>query len=240
MLVSAQAVVREHRSQLMQLRSLADRDLYSLLAQLEGADGVQVRRALIEVLPELVAPYTAASGELAAVLFEDLRAEAGRRGVFYAESAGITPGADRVSKTARWAVTPMFDEALDSTVGTRLSGAIAKMVMDASRDTIEANSVREKIGYQRMARPGCCAFCGLLAAKGSDYFTRASASSGSHDDCRCVVVPVYSGTEMGELARVERDNWERKYRQSLTDEDGRVLSSPKDILAEWRKYHGAK
>lgn len=237
--MNASTMVREHRSQLSQLRALADRDLFALLREIEGAGVVETRNILIQVLPELVAPYTTASGELAAVLFEDLRSEAGRRGVFYAQATGTAPATERVASTAAWAVEALRVEALESTLQSRLSGAVAKLVFDASRETMLANSGRESVGFQRMPRPGCCAFCGMLASRGAAYSSRASAAAG-HDDCRCVVMPVYPGTPMAELASVESDKYETMYRQSLTDEDGNSLSSTKDILAEWRKYHGTK
>ena len=232
-------MVREHRSQLVQLRSLADRDLYALLAAVEGLPVAEVRNVLIEALPGIVAPYTTASGELAAVMFEDLRAEASRRGVFYAQVPDVMPPPARVESLARWAVVPLATEGLDSTLQSRLAGAVAKMVFDSSRDTILNNSERESVGYQRMPRPGCCAFCGMLASRGAAYSSKASASAG-HDDCRCVVMPVYPGTQMASLARVESDKYETMYRQSLTDEDGRAVGGTKGVLAEWRKYHGTK
>ena len=262
----------------MQLRSLADSDLSALLAAVSGADVAQVRNALIEALPELLAPYLTASGELAAVLFEDLRAEAGRRGTFYAEAAPDTLPASKVDATVRWAVAPLADETLASTVVSRMSGAVGRSIMDGSRDTMNMNGDREGVRFQRMPRPGCCAFCGMLASRPPYMAYRSEASAGgvvgvgstrtgldasgrrlsggvgqgvkargsrsigstTHDDCHCVVVPLYPGSEMAELARVEREKYEVMYQQSLTDEHGNSLHGTKAILSEWRKYHGTR
>src|SRR5690625_2577924 len=114
--MSAEAMVREHRSQLMQLRGMADRDLVALLAAVEGLPVAEVRNTLIAAIPELVAPYVTASGELAAVMFEDLRAEAGRRGVFYADVPDVMPPLARIEGTSRWAVGSLADDTLGSTV----------------------------------------------------------------------------------------------------------------------------
>lgn len=229
----------EHRQALRQLRGLADRDLLGLLEALSGLGAADTRIALIEVLPELLEPYILASGELAGVLFEDLRLEAGRRGVFYAENAGVVKS---VTSTAHWAVEPLVNDSLASTVFSRLSGAIAKQIMDASRDTMQVNGAREGVRFQRMARADACAFCMMLASRPEwmAYTSEAAANSASHDDCQCVVMPVYPGTEMAELARVERERAEDKYRQALTDDDGNSLHKPKDILAQMRKEHGIK
>lgn len=271
-------MVREHRQQLMQLRSLADADLRALLQAISGESVAGVRDALIEALPELIAPYATASGELAAVLFEDLRAEAGRRGVFYVDTVELAPAAGKVEATARWAVAPLADEALEATVQTRLSGALGRIIMDGSRDTMMANGARESVRFQRMPRPGCCAFCGMLASRPAwmAYKSAASASgvvgrgstrtgldadgkrlsggvggginargsrelgAATHDSCHCVVVPLYPGTEMASLAATTRESYQKKYQQALTNEDGKQLTSPSEILAEWRRYHGTR
>ena len=277
-------MVQDHRQQLGQLRALADADLDSLLRLLDGGDVAAVRNALIEVLPELVAPYTTAAGELAAVLFEDLRAEAGVSGTFYASAADTAPPASQVDALARWAVAPLADESLQATVLTRLSGAVSRMVFDASRETFGQNGLREgseRLGFQRMARSNCCAFCGMLASRPLYMAYKSEASAGgvvgrgvdtsvnfnadgtqrlfgnrvaggvkargirelgssTHNDCRCVVMPVYAGTEMAELARVEREKFQTMYQQSLTGARNEELSGTKAILAEWRRYHGTK
>lgn len=297
--MSAESMVREHRSQLIQLRSMADADIRSLLAVVQSMPVAEVRDLLIEALPEIVAPYTTASGELAAVLFEDLRAEAGRRGVFYADVVAPLPPPSKVDATARWAVAPLADEALGSSVQTRLTGAVGRMIMDASRETVEVNGARESVRFQRMARPGACAFCGMLASRPPYMAYRSAGSAGEvvgrgtdesvnfnpdgtqrlfgnrmakgikargsqslgdayHDDCRCVVMPIYGGSEMAELARVERDSWAQKYSEALPPErtDGMTLAEMdaairrgesvveardiKQILSNWRKVHGTR
>lgn len=271
--------VNEHRQQLIKLTSLADRDVRAIMAALDRDDVAQVRGVLKEVLPELLQPYMAASGELSAVWFEGLRAEAGKRGVFYAATIPLEVPASRVDSLARWAVAPLADESLSSTVGTRLSGAVQRLIFDASRDTLAENGVRDNVShFQRMPRAGCCAFCGMLASRPVYMAYKSMASAGgivgrgstrtgfdaegnrlvggiggginargkrelgstTHDDCKCIAIPVYPGTEMAGLAKATRLDFEKKYQQSLTDEAGNSLSAPKDILAEWRRYHGTR
>lgn len=269
--------VNELRGQLVQLTALADRDIRAVLAALDRDDVAQVREVLKEVLPELLGPYMGASGELSAVWFEGLRAEAGRRGVFYAETGLLDIPAAKVDGLARWAVAPLVDESLGSTVGTRLSGAVQRLIFDASRDTLSENGVRDKVShFQRMPRPNCCAFCGMLASRPVYMGYRSEASAGgvvgrgsirsgldgvgkrlgggvggginargkrelgstTHDDCKCIAIPVYPGTEMASLAKATRLDFEKKYQQAGSDEDGKSLYETKDILAEYRRYHG--
>ena len=272
----AQTVVQQHQRQLMELRSLADADLSALLRLLGDGSVADIRDALIDAVPELIDPYLVASGELAAVLFEDLRAEAGRRGTFYAEAAPVALPPERVSSTVRWAVAPLADESLGGSVLTRLGGSFSRMIMDSSRDTMYANGGREQVRFQRMPRPGCCSFCGMLASRPPYMAYRSEASAGgvvgrgstrsgvdasgrslsggrgkgvrargrrevgasTHDDCHCVVVPLYPGTAMTRLAGVERRKYEEMYQQALTDENGNSVRGTKDILANWRATHG--
>jgi hypothetical protein len=62
----------------------------------------------------------------------------------------------------------------------------------------------------------------------------------THDDCRCVIVPVFSGGSFNETANQVQQEYQRKYQRSLSDEDGNQLSGTKDILSEWRKQHGTR
>lgn len=247
------------------------------MAALDRDDVAQVREVLKEVLPELVGSYADAAGELSAVWFEGLRAEAGKRGVFYAETVPLELPASKMDSLARWAVAPLADDSLDSTVGTRLSGAVQRLIFDASRDTLTENGVRDKVShFQRMPRSGCCAFCGMLASRPVYMGYRSEASAGgvvgrgsmrtgldeggnrlaggiggginsrgkrelgstTHDDCKCIAIPVYPGTEMAGLAKATRLDFEKKYQQAGAGEDGKSLYATKDILAEWRRYHG--
>lgn len=277
--MTARKQVVAHRQQLLQLTGLANADLRAVLSALDRDDVGRVRSLLIELLPELVSPYMAASGELSAVWFENLRAEAGKRGIFYAEAAPIELPHERVDRLARWAVSPLADEALGSTVESRLSGAVQRLIFDVSRDTLAENGIRDRVAYyQRMPASGCCAFCGMLASRPvyMGYKSEASAGgvvgrgsmrtgldaagkslsggrgggitargkralgSATHDDCRCIPIPVFPGSDMASLAKTTRLDFEEKYQQSLTNEEGKSLTSTKDILAEWRKLHGTK
>lgn len=174
--MSAQTMVLEHRNQLMQLRRLADADLAALTSVTAGLSVAEARETVIEVLPELVGPYITASGELAATMFEDIRAEASRRGTFYAESAAFVPSSQRVSEAARWSVGAAANDAAGATVVSRLSGAVGEWIVGSSMDTIALNSQRELVGYQRMPRANACAFCQMLASQANLYESQRSAT----------------------------------------------------------------
>lgn len=168
------AQVDRHRIEVDDLSTLWFAELAALLDSLDGADPVEVRNALIAALPEALEPFVTASGELAGGWYEELRREA-LGGSFYATTAAAV-NTEQTEALIRWAVHPLFDES-DSTVLSLLAGGTQKMIANTSRGTIEENVLRERtrVGWARIPRPGCCAFCGMLASRGAVYSSSASA-----------------------------------------------------------------
>jgi hypothetical protein len=144
-------------------------DLRALLDGLDPANPTLYRDVLLEALPELILPYTEASGLLAAEWYDQLRELAnppGRWEPIYAPP----PEQGRLDALARWSVGPLFGESA-ATPETRLVGGAQRLVADASRRTIAltANGDPYCVSYRRVARPKCCTFCGLMASRGAVY-----------------------------------------------------------------------
>lgn len=242
--MTARDVVERYRADVQDLTALAARDVSVLLSELRGSPVGEVREVLTAVLPDLVGPYLGASGELAATWYEDLRAAAAVSGTFYAEVAGAGIPDAQAQGLARWAVAPLVaDEDAIPDVMSRLSGAVQRAVFDAGRDTVRANTRRDpvRVGWQRMARPGSCAFCGLLASRGAVYESQQSASSSSsghryHDRCHCVATPIFEGTEMAELAAADQAQFQAMYEQARREASSGRTS---DVLSAWRAVHGS-
>lgn len=273
MAIDERFLADRHRRDLMHLTALARNDLAEFLYQIRMLSVAEVRNILIQVIPNMVDPYINASGELAATWYEDLRRVVGARGTYYAQgvSSGVQTG--RANAVARWAVGPLAGDVADEDLMlSRLGGAVQRMIYDASRGVVEGNAVRDpvRVGYQRMARADCCAFCGMLASRGAVYRSAESAggvtgrgstrtgfdSSGKrlsggigggvkarglqslgdkyHDDCHCVVMPVFFGTELAEIAKLDQKKWDEKYRQSMELNDNGAVDV-KATLSTWRK-----
>jgi len=265
-------LIEQHRQDLFHLTNRVRQDLSGFLYQIRDLPVADVRMLLSQVIPDLVGPYMTAAGELSASWYEDLRAVVAARGSFHAQASTRWVGEAQATAISRWAVAPLADA--DDVAGTlaRLAGAAQRMLFDAARGVVEGNVARDPVvvGYQRMPRPGCCAFCGMLAARGAVY--RSSESAGGvvgrgstrtgyddagtrltggigggvkargvmnlgdrfHDDCYCVVMPVYFGTEMAELASAETAQYEAMYAAAASAAEG---TSTKAILAGWRVAH---
>jgi hypothetical protein len=237
--------VAEFRTALDDLSTLAIRDSKAVLLELSAEDPVAVRNGLIATLPEVVGPYLSAAGDLAATWYEDLRSAA-VGGQFYATSDAAVNAA-QISALSRYAVKPLFGQS-QSSVLSLLGGGVQKLVAGASRDTIDANVLRDpvRVGYARIPRPGCCAFCGLLASRGAIY--RSSGSAGGalgkkyHNFCRCVTTPVFQGGD-NSAVQATVDEFAALYAETdgvVTKADGTRSTNLKATLTSWRQIHGSR
>ncbi|QAB17477.1 hypothetical protein Leucomu_05675 [Leucobacter muris] len=174
------AIVEQHRTDLTALRRLAVSDLAAVVAAIRGLDPAAAREVLKEAIPDLMDPFMGAASDAAAVLLEELYTLAGQRPPTVGPAQLLQPS--RVDALARWAVTPMVDETLESSVLSRLTGAAARMIFDSSRLTMQDGVTRHPDGrrvyFQRMPRANCCAFCGLLASRPPYMAYRSDAAAG--------------------------------------------------------------
>lgn len=76
------------------------------------------------------------------------------------------------------------------------AGAASRLVLNAGRDTVTRTAIRDGAGWQRVASPGACDFCQMLADRGAVY-REATVHFRSHNFCTCAAEPVYSGGGRG-------------------------------------------
>ena len=183
------ALLEQHRRDLAQLWSLASRDIGSVALAVRNLDVADARELLKVALPDLMDPFMGAASDLSAVLIDELYGI-----VANVPASEYLPSVARIDGTARWAVAPMVDDVLDSTVLTRVSGSAERMMYDAARLTVERGVVSNfyarknrkygdvtrdaagrQVRFQRFPAAGACAFCQMLASRGAVYFTEASA-----------------------------------------------------------------
>lgn len=176
------AIIEQHRSDLTALRALAAADLASVVALIRNMDVGDARELLKEAIPDLMDPFMGAASDLGAVLLDELYAQAGRRPpVGIPEAPLLDRG--RVDRLSRWAVTPMVDESLDSTVLSRLSGAATKMIFESANlttiDGVTRHESGQRIYFQRIPRANACAFCQLLASRPMSMAYRSEQTAGA-------------------------------------------------------------
>lgn len=183
------AVLEKHRRDLARLWSVASRDVESVALAVRKLSVADAREMLKVALPDLMDPFLGAASDMSAVLIDELYGI-----VANVPASEYLPTAEKIDRMARWAVTPMVDESLDSTVLSRVSGAAERMMYDSARLTVErgvisnylarknrkyGNVTRDEAGkrvaFQRFPAAGACDFCQMLAGRGAVYLTAASA-----------------------------------------------------------------
>lgn len=184
--------VEEYRQTLRMLTDAATTDLRVLLRQ--ASDGTVAREILEAALPELVQTYGSAAGALSADWYDDLRAAESVPGRFRAR---VAPGAKReqVEATARWGIDPLFRAERDWDSALKLlAGGTQRHIVDYARETVRRASLDDPQaqGWKRMAGPGACAFCRMLADR-EPVWSKETVDFGAHNHCSCICVPEFGG-----------------------------------------------
>ena len=174
MLVVTAAEVDDFRSAIGQLTTVAFGQTKALLNEVGDSNPILFRDRLLEAFPQLVAPYATAAGELSAAWYEDLRAD--MVGGSFSASVVSDVDPERIDSLVRYSVTPLFQGSSSDVLGL-LAGGLQRIVANGARDTIIQNVMadRVRVGYARIPRSGCCAFCGMLASRGAVYNSREAA-----------------------------------------------------------------
>ncbi|WP_280442239.1 hypothetical protein [Nocardia brasiliensis] len=208
----------ERQQLLDELSRLATQDISALWHEASLASNEQFRDIVVQAFPELLEPYSVAAAELGAEWY----AESAPPDAAY-QPTSFLPEAGGLPRSAEWALGATGDAALD-----RLAGIAQRQIWNANRDTIIGNAETEPGStWARVARPGACAFCAMLATRGEVYASRASAlrvvgrgkygrTRGSrrrgeryHDRCHCQVKEVRPGQVYTPPAYVQE--WEDAY-----------------------------
>uniref|UniRef100_UPI003F493F9D VG15 protein n=1 Tax=Nocardia suismassiliense TaxID=2077092 RepID=UPI003F493F9D len=210
--------VAERQQLLDELSRLATQDITALWHQIATASDAEFSQLLIQAFPELLEPYSVASAELGAEWY----AESTPPRATY-QPTSFLPEAGGLSTSAEWALGATGEAALD-----RLAGIAQRQIWNANRDTIIGNAAAEPGStWARVARPGACAFCAMLATRADVYASEAAALSvvgrgksgrtrGSrkrgeryHDHCHCQAKEVRPGQVYIPPAYVQE--WEDAY-----------------------------
>lgn len=183
----------ESKAALRLVKNAAVSTATGILRRVNGSPAQQ-RATLLELVPPVIAYYSDGSAALAADFYDDERERANASGRFMAEVVVL----DRTVKIRRgvaWAADPLF---LGESAEGRLSELVGSEVVRPYRDTILTNRRADPqcIGWKRVASPSSCAFCRMVAGKGSVYREETARFAG-HDNCSCTAAPVFLGGTVG-------------------------------------------
>lgn len=168
------------------LARLAANDMAAMWRQVSNA--VEARKALRDILPDLIRTYGQAAASMAAEWYDEARAVAGIGGAFTALPADLgDAGADAL---AMWASEHGTDI---QAIRALTEGGLQRRINNYSRETVMGSALADPAadGWQRVG-VGACPFCAMLIGRGAVYSER-SADFASHDHCHCAAVPAFKG-----------------------------------------------
>lgn len=213
----------------------------ALLAQVERAwrrilDTADLARslpALSAAVAALVHRYGSAQAGIAAEYYREAREAAGVTGKFTPVHADPAPP-EQAAASVEWATRTLWTPEPDPEPALVMAqGSAQRLALDAGRDTIlgAVRDDRHARGWAREPRPGCCAFCAMLATRGGAYVSRKTAGFQAHDHDRCVPVPVFGVYEPPAHVR----EWEGLWRSATKGHSGKAA-----IKAFRQAYEGRK
>ena len=179
-----QATLRRESASLVRL---ADRDLSRLWRLVTNGASAEV--ALRDLLPAIVTEYGQAGAAMAAEWYDAEREKVGARGRFLATPLAAS---DRGTQALiGWALATATD---DLSLHTLILGGTQRRISDHVRYTVTDNATTDRAarGWQRVTDGNACAFCSMLAGRGTVY-SEAGADFASHDACGCSAVPAWNG-----------------------------------------------
>ena len=171
------AVISGYDLALESLSTAALADLRALLSGLEDLSPERSKAILFEAFPEVFNPYAAASSDVSASFYEEVRELAGVKGSFAAEALD-TVESDRWGALVGAGTQPrMLEQGASNLMFTFLSGGLTSILSTVAADTIYGNAQKDPVTtrFQRVPKVGCCGFCGMLASRGADYDSEESA-----------------------------------------------------------------
>lgn len=198
----------------------------------------------ITAVQAVVEQYARASSALGAEFYEAQRDAAGVSGTFTVPVADPPPEA-QTEAGLRWATKDVWDRDPDvatpaqlEPLDTRLAQAekkseqvVQKLVADTGRRTVldAVRSDRQATAWARSAALGACAFCKMIASRGS-VFSQDTVRFEAHDGCHCGVIPVFKGQRF-ELSSHAAE-WARLYQEYAAGYSGSQLARFRRALAE--------
>lgn len=171
------AMVGGYDLALTQLSTAALADLRELVRGVEGLAPDRAQAILQEAFPDLFNPYAAATSAVSASFYEEIRNYANVSGSFAAETLDTVDSGRWGSLVGFGSAPSALEQGGAALAYSLLSGGLTSVLSEMASDTIYGNAQNERVtmGFQRVPKPGCCGFCGMLASRGAAYSSSASA-----------------------------------------------------------------
>jgi hypothetical protein len=196
--LSTGQLTQVHRRQQLALRTVTLAEMRRLWPALSWDDLDGTYPALAGATAEMVARYRRNSAGLAAGYLRAHRVASGLDGdvrivipqALNAEQFNVTLHSLTVAAAKTSAANAVAPTEAMSNALTRSSGAMARLVLDAGRQTITQTIQTDDraTGWRRVLGTGGCDFCVRLAGR---VYPRDNADFEAHGKCGCTSEPVY-------------------------------------------------
>lgn len=155
------------------------------------------REAMMDLLPALGNQYASATGEVAAVFSGELMELQEVKKPVAPETLALPP-AQSWQALAGWGASDRTLERGGMLLAYSLiAGGLTKRLTEFAADTMIGNASIQSVptSAARVPKPGCCAWCGMLASRGADYSEESAGVVGGRG------VPVGQGKGRGSKGR---------------------------------------
>lgn len=187
-----------HRRQQLVLRKVTVAEMARLWPALDWANLDSTYPVLAGSVAEMVAKYRRTSAGLAAAYLRAYRVASGLDGdvrivipqVLNVEQFNASLHSLSVASVKTSAAQAVAADVAMGNALTRSSGAMARLVLDAGRETVtQSIQADDKAsGWRRVLGGGGCDFCRKLAGR---VYPRDNADFDAHGHCGCTSEPVY-------------------------------------------------
>ena len=156
------------RNQLDQVNRMAMHDLLQIIRRAKDLEREQARIYLTEALSALVNTFGGAAAEMTATWWDEIVADD-----LYEALPAYMPTYEQLTTEVRWGMATNEVGRIDPT--SRMALLLQKHIFGASRNTVDLNALNTGVKYARVAQPGACSFCRILASRGAVYGSESSA-----------------------------------------------------------------
>ncbi len=237
--MATQGDVTRYNNANRDVRALITREVRLLWNSLDVSDAMNVRYALEELLPPLIAAYGEIAATVAADYYDELRIAAGVPSRFSAVLAPSAPP-EAVRTNARWAIGPLFSANPNTAQAlARVEQEADRMVLQQGKQTISESVKRDpaKPRWARVPKGPTCAWCLVLASAGAVYGSAEAAGKDDpdryHARCDCEPTPVWAGSSLPE--GYDPDALRKQYKDAV---EVAGSSDLKSITAALRQAQG--
>lgn len=188
---------------MLHVSTLLKVEAVKVLANGDGMQQQDLGGFLRSAIPGLVARYGNVNAVTAANYYDQVRAVSAKKAKAYKASLPTFDATERSLTLVNYGMATFMDRGFAG-LPELLAQALTYPVAQYNRETIDYNAGMDTSAktVQRIAEPGACAFCALLAfsttssAEGKTVGTRTfSYAPDFHDNCHCTVEVIFEGQE---------------------------------------------